>query len=156
MSPLPSPRNVFESSLPVAATLLFWAALSWLGVASVLDDSARGAGLAMGALAALAAGRALAPSVTIPAWDDLSTVLRVNARVAVAVLGWVVVGLVVDVLGHNWERFGLPGLFTSPVADLHWALSWTAVGTGVVYAVAVGASMLRSPGRRSPGATDGD
>jgi hypothetical protein len=67
----------------------------------------------------------------------------------------VVVGLVVDVLGHNWDRFGLPGLFTSPVADLHWALTWTAVGTGVVYAVAVGTSMLRSPGRRS-GATDGD
>jgi hypothetical protein len=155
VTPLPSPRTLFESSLPVAVTLLFWAMLSWVGVASVLGDGARGAGLAMGALAAVAAGRSLAPSVTIPAWNDLSTVFRVNVRVGVAVLGWVAVALVVDALGHNWERFGLPGLFTSPVADLHWALTWTAVGTGVVYAVAVAVSMHRTPARRDAAAADG-
>lgn len=156
MDASPSARDLLESSLPVAVTLLFWAALSWLGSASALSAGARGAGLAMGALAALAAGLALSPSVDPPAWDDPAAVLRANARVAAVVVAWVLVVVVVQLIGQVWARLGIPGLFGALVRDVRWALSWTAVGAGVVYAVAVAASMLRDLDPRDVAPAEGD
>ena len=172
MVPALHPRRLFRESVPVAAVLLFWMALSWFGWHSVVTARVRDAGLVMALLYAVTRGVELGRShpgagVGAPAPDDAASavdvsrrVLRENARVALPAGAWFVAALLVGVAESLWDATGLPGAFVSPANALSFVLAGAGVGVVVIYAVAVGTARIRDgrdvePGRRPRGDAGG-
>jgi len=152
------PKRLAAEGLPVAATLLFWTAASWL---LTLDPTTAGAvrdaGVAMAALHVVVRGVSLAPRVSPPPVRDVGAVLRENARVAVPAGGWFAAAAVVHLIGQLWTDVGAPGLFVSPAEPVAFVLAGAGLGVVGLYAVAVGTTVLRREASAGAGGVpDGD
>lgn len=150
MSPL-SPRRVFINSVPIAAILLFWVFVSWLGAHPLLGRGARIAGFVMALTYAVVRGITSAPHTRSPsALADIGSVLRINGLALLAAVGWFIGARVIILAEQVWSELALPGVFTSPADGLAFAFTATGVVTIVLYAVTLGTALLRdeSPPRR--------
>jgi hypothetical protein len=143
MSP-PNPRRIFVDSLPIAAILLFWVVISWLGTHPLLGRSARIAGLVMALTYAIVWGITSASHTrSPPEFAGLGSVLRVNGHALLAGVGWFVVARLVLFAEQLWNELAFPGAFTSPAEGLAFAFTATGVVTIVLYAVTLATSILR-------------
>lgn len=148
--PSPSPRRVFVDSLPIAAIMLLWLAVSWLGSHPLLGRGARIAGLAMALTYAIVKGITSAPHTrSPPALADVGSVLRVNGLALFAGAGWFVGARLVVFAEQLWSEMALPGAFTSPANGRAFAFTAIGVVTIVLYAVTLGTAVLR--GEPPPG-----
>lgn len=148
--PSPSPRQVFVDSLPIAAIMLFWVAVSWLGSHPLLGRGARVAGLVMALTCAIIKGTTSAPHArSPPALTDVGSVLRINGLALLAGAGWFFIARLVVFAEQMWSELALPGAFTSPAGGLTFAFTATGVVTIVLYAVTLGNAVLR--GESPPG-----
>jgi hypothetical protein len=139
-----SSRRVFVDSLPIAAILLFWVLVSWLGAHPLLGTGARIAGLVMALTYAVVKGFASAPHAHSPsALADVGSVLRINGLALLAAVGWFIGARVIIFAEQAWSELALPGAFTSPADGLAFAFTATGVVTIVLYAVTLGTALLR-------------
>lgn len=149
MNPAFEPRRLILESVPVAAVLLFWAVLSWLGWEPVVAARVRDAGVVMALCYAVTRGvklgrRVPATSARTPGPSDVADVLRENARVALAAGAWFLAALAVQFVEAAWDATGLPGLLVSPADAFSFVLAGGGVGCVVVYAVAAGWARVRA------------
>lgn len=150
-STLDTPRLLREGA-PVAVILLFWVVLSSF-VRSDIGSGLLRAGGIMALLYTLLRGIAIAETAHVTTQPtDVEGILRENATVAVPAGAWFLAAHLIHVVENFWDRFGIPGVGTSPAN----ALSYVFIGTGVavvlLYAVAVGISRIRHTGL--PGGPD--
>ena len=155
------PRRLFRESAPVAAVLLFWVVLSWLGWEPVVATAVRYAGVVMALCYAVVRGVELGRAVPdagtrTPGPDDVAGVVYENARVALSAGAWFVTAILVRLVESAWDATGLPGAFVSPVPAFSFVLAGAGVGVVVIYAVAVGTARVRVGSGRGPGAVSDD
>lgn len=150
-----SPSRVFADSLPIAAILLFWVLVSWLGAHPLLGRGARIAGLVMALTYAIVRGITSAPHARSPsALADVGSVLRINGLALLAAVGWFIGARVVILAEQVWSELALPGVFVSPADGLVFAFTATGVVTIVLYAVTLGTAILRGGSPHGQGSTD--
>lgn len=139
------PMRLAEEGVPVAAILLFWTFVSWVFTLSpVLSGTARDAGIVMAALYVVVRGAGLAPEVSPPETDDIRTILRENARIAVGAGPWFLSAALVHLVTQFWLEPRWPGLLFS---RMDWVVQLLAgVGLAVItlYAVACGIAAFDS------------
>lgn len=150
-------RQLLRESAPVAAILLFWVVLSSF-VRSVIATGLLRAGVVMALLYVVVRGVALARSrPPTPRPDDVESVLRENARVALPAGVWFLAAKLVYVVESLWDAFGIPGLGTSPEEGLAFVFVGTGVSVVLLYAIAVGLPRVRdtAPKARDEGGATG-
>lgn len=143
MVPPLSTRRLLQESAPVVVILLFWTVLSWL----VRYDIAAGfvrAGVIMALLYTVVRGVSLARRTpTAPQPDDIEGLLRENVHVALPAGGWFLAAHLVYFIEGLWDLFGIPGVFTSPAADLSFVFIGAGVAVVLLYAISVGLPRVR-------------
>jgi hypothetical protein len=150
------PKRLAAEGLPVAATLLFWTAASWLlALDPTTAGAVRDAGVVMATLHVIVRGISLAPRVSPPSVRDAGSVLRENARVAVPAGAWFVAAAAVHLIAQLWTDLRAPGLFVSSAEPIAFVLAGAGVGVVGLYAVAVATTVVRREASGAPGGVSG-
>ena len=144
-----SPKRFVVETVPVVVILLFWNLLAWVAALQNVGGSVRTAGVVMAGLYVAVRGVSLASQVSPPATLDVASILRENARIAVAAGAWFVAAMAVSTVGSYVVE--LPRIL-APVAD---SLAGAGLGVVALYAVAAGTTAVRGRARAGSATDDG-
>jgi hypothetical protein len=130
------PRHVLRESVPVAALLLLWTALSWLAFEPFVSWAVRTTGVVVALGYVVVRGVRLGQEATPFVDTDARCVLGQNVHVALAPTVWFLVAVLVPLAEDLWELFGFFGLFSSPAGDLVRVCALSGLGTSLLLVVA--------------------
>lgn len=143
MVPAQNTRRLLRESMPVAAILLFWLALS-VPVEPSISAGLLRAGLIMAILYSVVRGVMLAQEYPPTSRaTELEGILKENVRIAIPAGVWFLSVEVIYVVESLWDTLGIPGLFKSPADSLAFVLNGAGIAVVLIYAIWVGLPYIR-------------